>query len=126
MSKFKVGDKVIRTIDFGGELTVGYVGSVSKVHDAVLRLEGLGGWYSENNFELHNTNHHPHHDVIIAWAKGAKVQSSFDGDFWCESSCPAWLLSELYRVKPEPIKTEREIRIENLKVELDNLLSEEV
>ena len=127
MSRFKVGDEVIRTVDINRVLKVGSVGSVSEVHDDVLRLEGLGGWYSENNFELHNANHHEHHDVIIEWAKGAKVQVSAKSSLsWFDVGQPTWNTSQRYRVKPEPVKTEREIRIENLKAELDSLLSEEV
>jgi hypothetical protein len=49
---------------------------------------------------------HVHHDLIVAWAKGAKIQWRFDGETrWndCVGN-PAWAkdTSTHYRIKPEP------------------------
>ena len=54
MYKFKVGDEVVRTGDYG-MLSVGTVCIVSKVDDdySYLTVEGYVGWYYPNNFELH-------------------------------------------------------------------------
>ena len=46
--------------------------------------------------------HHVHHDLIVAWAKGAKIQ--WKGQYgW--SNCahsPGWDKDVSYRIKPEP------------------------
>lgn len=45
---------------------------------------------------------HPHHDIIVAWAKGAEVQFSTDeGSAWLTTKSPAWEPNYLYRVKPK-------------------------
>jgi len=47
--------------------------------------------------------HHVHHDLIVAWAKGAKIEFWNDSkDHWENSSTPQWTVSHLYRIKPEP------------------------
>jgi hypothetical protein len=46
---------------------------------------------------------HVHHDLIVAWAKGAKIEFWNDSkDRWENSSTPLWTVSSLYRIKPEP------------------------
>jgi hypothetical protein len=46
---------------------------------------------------------HVHHDLIVAWAKGAKIEFWNDSkDRWENSSTPQWTVSSLYRIKPEP------------------------
>ena len=44
---------------------------------------------------------HKHHDLIVAWAKGAKIQW-YDGQDWETVIHPGWSLQHRYRVKPEP------------------------
>lgn len=47
--------------------------------------------------------HHVHYDLIVAWAKGAKIEFWNDSkDRWENSSTPQWEVSSLYRIKPEP------------------------
>ena len=46
---------------------------------------------------------HKHHDLIVAWAKGAKIEFWNDSkDRWENSSTPQWTVSSLYRIKPKP------------------------
>lgn len=48
--------------------------------------------------------HHKHHDVIIAWAKGAQVQCKSQCGVWRDirsDDHPHWIESLEYRVKPE-------------------------
>lgn len=68
--------------------------------------------FRESQLELveDRTNWHPHHDVIVAWAKGAKVQyDTLHGGGWSdwESSdkAPGFQREHKYRVKPEPDHT---------------------
>ena len=53
MSKFKVGDKVIRVQDAGDWLSIGQVCTVTKVADTgrAIQVDVTGGWYNANNFE---------------------------------------------------------------------------
>lgn len=45
---------------------------------------------------------HVHHDLIIAWAKGAKIQfSAGDGYSWLNTNKPEWNSDYLYRIQPE-------------------------
>ena len=47
---------------------------------------------------------HKHHDLIVAWAKGAKIQlktMGVDGN-WQDQSNPSWNEVCDYRIKPEP------------------------
>ena len=46
---------------------------------------------------------HVHHDLIVAWAKGAKIQVKPHGEvYWRDRSYPSWDEDCDYRIKPEP------------------------
>lgn len=45
---------------------------------------------------------HKHHDLIIAWAKGAKIQYFSDTyNEWKDINTPSWGETEQYRIKPK-------------------------
>ena len=46
---------------------------------------------------------HKHHDLIVAWAKGAKIQWLGIYNTWkdCNALSPAWDKDVTYRIKPE-------------------------
>ena len=44
---------------------------------------------------------HKHHDLIVAWAKGADIQW-YDGSTWITTPHPGWATQHSYRIKPEP------------------------
>ncbi len=44
---------------------------------------------------------HKHHDLIVAWAKGAQIQW-YDGSRWITTLYPGWGAAQSYRIKPEP------------------------
>jgi hypothetical protein len=48
--------------------------------------------------------HHIHHDLIVAWAKGAKIQWKIRNDQhgWEDTNTPGWHVFHNYRIKPEP------------------------
>ena len=52
MSKFKVGDKVVRAVDVNGTLSVGTECEVEALPAGWLHLKGYGGIYNPDNFEL--------------------------------------------------------------------------
>ena len=46
---------------------------------------------------------HKHHDLIVAWAKGAKIQykdKDWDAGPWRDAPVPQWSLMCFYRIKP--------------------------
>jgi len=46
---------------------------------------------------------HKHHDLIVAWAKGAAIQyNDKDDGFWYDTTNPSWCNHVIYRIKPEP------------------------
>ena len=47
------------------------------------------------------TTQHKHHDAIVAWAKGSKVQMQVGDSFWFDIEHPSWDVATEYRVKPE-------------------------
>lgn len=78
-----------------------------------LTIDGTGGeigsdvvitkseWRCFESFiEEDTSNHHQHHDLIIAWAKGAKIQSKTNGGYWLDCN-PHWYEEVNYRVKVE-------------------------
>lgn len=58
------------------------------------------------------SKYHPHHDLIVAWAKGAKIQryDSFT-DKWYNVPNPNWGDNLKYRLKPT---TTKDLQIEEL------------
>ena len=44
---------------------------------------------------------HKHHDLIVAWAKGATIQLN-TGDAWVTDPRPKWSVDCEYRIKREP------------------------
>lgn len=114
MSKFKIGDKVVRSdMDLGGIgsprtktlFSNGSVLTVSFVNDVyeLISFKEVGGQYDGDAFKLYDdpSKHHKHHDMIIAWAKGAEIQY-YDRGFeeWLDYNTPSWNLSTIYRIKP--------------------------
>lgn len=50
---------------------------------------------------------HKHHDLIVAWAKGAQIQFKIPNagrliHQWHDTPSPEWLPNLEYRIKPEP------------------------
>jgi hypothetical protein len=50
---------------------------------------------------------HKHYDVIVAWSAGEEIEFLWDGE-WEEytESCPSFLASQEWRVKPKIVKRE--------------------
>lgn len=112
---FKKGDRVCYNcatheyscgkIQRGGIYTVSTVEKVSWGQIITLKEFGDFTW-SGCNFTLEEqdtSKHHKHHDLIIAWAKGAKIESRpFGNGAWGSPRPPQWLDHYEYRIKPEP------------------------
>lgn len=120
---FKVGDKVVRTGADYRRVKKGEVCTVEEDCDHGIRLMGKGVmYYSHSAFKLVEPNHHPHHDLIIAWAKGAEIQQRFRGD-WVPALNPSWDPDKEYRIRPSARESEIEAEIQRLTAELAQLRS---
>ena len=60
------------------------------------------------------SNWHPHHDLIVAYARGAEIQFWTDGKWEDVVGAPCWNLEIKYRIKPdnseEIAKAEKDLR----------------
>lgn len=65
------------------------------------------------------SKHHKHHDLIIAWAKGAEIECKDSYGEWVPCQRPEWLQWCEYRVKPQ--KTEKELLIEETRGKIEEL-----
>ena len=121
-SKFKVGDDVVRT---GGSTFIVKTGDVHKVAGTSscggIKLEGICGIYNEDDFELDTSSYHVHHDEIITWAKGAKIEYQSDTVAWYLTKRPTWGEQRKYRVYEEPVTSPRELEMERIQAEMRNL-----
>jgi len=116
MNKVKIGDKVRRISD-------PYFTQVIGTEFVIKQLRPMGSyteiqssdnlkWYDLRNFELvdaHGEKRHVHHDLIVAWAKGALIQFRLkvEGEWkaWTDIKKPTWTsyyYETEYRIKPEP------------------------
>ena len=49
-----------------------------------------------------NKKPHKHAELIKAWADGAEIQLQNSIGGWMDEKYPAWNLTAVYRIKPEP------------------------
>lgn len=122
--KFKKGDKLI------SESTMQYSGMALHIGDVVVvsaywpmsdlvALEGFGSSrFSAEYFELieDTSKHHKHHDLIIAWAKGAEIQRRGSANTWFNTATPQWYDYVEYQIKPteSPEQIEKEAIVEEM------------
>lgn len=123
MNKFKVGDKVIRTTG-SSILSIGKKYIVKEVRVEGISLKGYGDkLFNSSYFKLVEdaSKHHTHHDLIIAWAKGAEIETSIKGR-WRSLNHPDWNINYVYRIKPEPSPEKEELKniIADMKEQLAN------
>jgi len=104
MNKFKVGDYVVRIKSEHEGVYVGNSHVVRSVGDMGIKLEGLNFWHSRESYKLSTSKHHKHHDLIVAWAKGAVIQcrnaTSLGMKEWRTNTVPQWDEDLEYRIKP--------------------------
>ena len=125
-SKFKVGDMVVRTgppfvdVRTGDVLKIDGLDKIAS--DDVITLEGVIGTFDARHFELHDTSkYHVHHDEIIAWAKGAKIEYEAGIGTWFLDDNPTWCEHAQYRVYEEPVTSPRDLEMERIEAEMRNL-----
>lgn len=139
MSKFEVGDRVVCPV-YPGE---GEVSDGTYFHPKMKRLVGKEmvvedhhadgtvmalGWYWIDEWlepAEDRSTWHPHHDAIVAWAKGAKIEVSEDGGTsWRDATTPTWKHTKDFRVKAEPDHSEEIADIERKMRELSEVQNE--
>ena len=95
--KIKVGD----TVAHENNLIDGVVSEMC--HKGIgLRLKDSSNWYLAERFRVVDTSkHHKHHDSIVAWAKGAEIETQCPvSTRWKSVTNPCWFKTYRYRIKP--------------------------
>lgn len=139
MPEFNVGDTVRLTATqvemfaangYNGSLDKGHTGEIIEVIGppgyTQYRVEGdseTGGlWILGSQLELVvNPDHHKHHDMIIAWAKGATMQFrnlERGTGVWYTASTPSWGEDLEYRVAITP-RQENILKLKNMITDLE-------
>ena len=116
MKKFKTGDKIVRVSNSSYfTLPIGFKAIVLEGYQYKDHQNLLQGIIDER-WELaeDTSKHHVHHDLIIAWAKGAEIEyDSVHFMGWHLVDQPSWGKNMRYRVKPTPPpKTDKERIVE--------------
>jgi hypothetical protein len=114
---FNIDDKVVRTGDSYEEVEHGETYTVVDVDGDGVHLKGLQRFgYNPKEFKLveDTSKNRPHHDMIIAWAKGADIEW-FDGrgGVWKDIANTTFYENTLYRIKPNNTNTDQINRIES-------------
>jgi starvation-inducible outer membrane lipoprotein len=118
MSKFKVGDRIVRISKPAMSAPYGYVSEVTYDYE-YLNARGLYKLVDEKLWQLEER--HKHHDLIIAWAKGAEIEfysETFYG--WLATDTPYWNPDSKYRIAPPTPQTDAE-RIAELEARVKEL-----
>lgn len=128
MTQFKKGDRVRRK-DGDTFSNARHVVTVDKVCVRGNALYGRGEvWFVETGTQLEpdklelaedTSKHHKHHDLIIAWAKGAVIEYLGGGGVWYWASVPVWAVTRKYRIKPDvPKETKEQKEIKRIEEEI--------
>lgn len=137
MTKFKVGDKVVRRRNFcpppekgqqeGGVYIVSSIEEGRTVR--WMALEGIvianNEWpFDPDNYKLATTQRHKHYKMIMAWAEGEIIEFTYSDSHhtWVEMDpglSIGWYSSYRYRVKPK--KTQQQTEIEKIEKEMREL-----
>lgn len=105
---FKLGDKVRKVSNGTAVYPVGYEGEVTEISGNLLYLDHKRTNSRDKYWELvedkakYPNGKHPHHDLILEYAKGAELEFfSESAGKWMTASTPAFGKNALYRVKPQ-------------------------
>ncbi|YP_009966425.1 hypothetical protein HWA86_gp47 [Pseudoalteromonas phage HP1] len=108
MFKFRVGDKVRKISNGTSNYPIGYEGVVNKAGVNCLYVDGKGAstravyWELVEDKAKYPNGKHPHHDIILEYAKGAELEFfSTSVNAWRNVLSPAFAKDTLYRVKPQ-------------------------
>ena len=124
MSKFKVGDMLVRVDNNSSWAPAGWCVELKEVGFYIdkngcrtVLIDSLWKLVSPKAKKILNPPH-VHKDLIIAWANGAEIQFELP-DGWLYESTPSWFPEYIYRIKPT--KTSIELKIEKCEAKLAKL-----
>ena len=125
---FKLGDRVrVVEMAISGDVVVGTIGFITAVllygGDVTVSVGEVGANFFYGNsggkLELVYPNPpHKHHDLIIAWAKGAEIEAKNYFDKWEYVTVPTWRVGSTYRVKPSNIKSPKDLEVDRIEEEM--------
>ena len=109
MSKFKIGDKVRKVSNGTITYPIGYEGIVNSAGVNCLDVDGKGAssrseyWELVEDKDKYPNGKHPHHDIILEYAKGAEIEMTRVGAIgkWRMVPRPVFHPDHKYRVKPQ-------------------------
>ena len=125
MRKFKVGDRIVRTSEPRSWMPLECTATVLHGYN----YEDNGGavvYVVDEQWELveDTSKHHIHHDLIIAWAKGATIgHTNYMGHKIGQQGTPTWCSLTKYHIVDSPTQTDAELIIE-LRARIDELEGE--
>lgn len=137
--KFKIGDVIISISDKGTDIKIGGIYTVTCYLDSMVSFMDDNGDVRirhSMDYELYEeepkedtSKWHKHHDLIIAWAKGAKVQfkCKVDNKWHDVVNGYSWHDSYEYRIKPKASQkeiSELESQIKELSEKLKQMKGE--
>ncbi len=128
ITKFKEGDRIRRTERPRSWVPMGYITTVLKATAHGYKYEDNEGavlYVVDEHWELveDSSKHHIHHDLIIAWAKGARIgYTAYNGTEQEMKGTPSWSPVTKYHIMESPLQTdaERIIELEAKVYELEN------
>jgi len=121
MRKFEVGDRIVRVANTQSFAPIGYESVVKEPYQYTDR-NGDPTPVIDSYWKLteDRSKYHKHHDLIIAWAKGAEIEYVDSRGDWEKAATPTWSVYKEYRIKPTPPKTDKE-RIAELEARVKEL-----
>lgn len=130
MTKFKIGDKVVRVgCSFNG-IMKGDICTVESITDCdgFLNLKespDKNYCFHSEGFELHQQKYHDkphiHAECIKAWADGARIEGLIKGE-WYYMPSPNWYTDSEYRIKLED--NAKQEKITNIRQKMEKLTKE--
>ena len=120
MSKFKEGDRIVRISDPYDYVPIGHSSEVTYDYKYI-NVDGDYMWIDEKNWQLEER--HVHHDLIIAWAKGATIgYTNYMGNKTGSQGIPTWCPRTKYQIVYSAPQTDAE-RITELESKVKELES---
>ena len=118
MNKFKTGDRIVRISKTFNDVPIGYSCVVSG-GDTYINVNDNYVTINEKHWQIEER--HVHHDLIIAWAKGATIgYTNYMGNKLGQQGTPTWCSLTKYHIVDSTPQTDAE-RITELEAKVKEL-----
>lgn len=126
MREFKVGD-IVKKADGNTFCNNRYTATVTEIRRNMADTSDCiwldtDCWCYPHELKLveDKTKWRKHHDLIVAWAKGAEIEwwDSYSKKWYIDAN-PTWILSTVYRIRSQ--KSDKDIEIEAIEAEMRKL-----